>query len=383
MANNTVVAIPARDEAERIESCLIALDKQILRPDLVVLLLNNCSDATEPIAWAMAPNLHFDLQIISRDLPLAEANAGHARRLVMAAAAVRAGSDGVLLTTDADATVPVDWVSRAVGGLAEGADVVCGRAVIDPLEATLIPAHLHQDDALECRLIALLDDLAWMLDPEPHDPPPRHTEASGASLAVGVAAFHRVGGIPPIAAGEDRAFVRALWMMDARLRHDPAIQVTVSGRVVGRAEGGMADAIRRRMVRQDEFTDDQVEPAGDAFRRYRLRRRVRRAWARTGDARTGDARTGDARTGDARTVDARATDRGVKDDALAGDMALSPRSLLDALAMGRFGAAWARLEAVSPLLRRRRVRFGDLGIEITAAEALLKSLLPPELLAAD
>ena len=65
-------------------------------------------------------------------------------------------------------------------------------------------------------LIALLDDLAGMLNPETHNPPPRHTEASGASLAVSVEAFRRVGGIPAIPSGEDRAFVRALWMIDAR-----------------------------------------------------------------------------------------------------------------------------------------------------------------------
>ena len=354
MANTTVVAIPARDEADRIGPCLIALNQQIQCPDLVLLLLNNCSDRTEAIARAMAPGLGFGLEVISRELPPAEANAGHARHLAMAAAAAQAGSDGVLLTTDADATVPSDWVSRGLAGLRMGADVVCGRAVIDPLEATLIPAHLHEDDALECRLIALLDDLAWMLDPEPHDPPPRHTEASGASLAVRVAAFRRVGGIPAIPAGEDRAFVRALWMMDARVRHDPALRVTVSGRVVGRAEGGMADAIRRRMVRQDEFTDGQVEPASDASRRYRLRRRVRRAWS-----------------------------GGLADTALAGDLALSWRTLAEALALRCFGAAWADLEAASPVLRRRRVRFRDLAMEITAAEALLKRLTVPDILAAD
>ena len=45
----------------------------------------------------------------------------------------------------------------------------------------------------------------------------------------------------------------------------------------------MADAIRRRMVSQDEFTDDQVEPALDAFRRYSLRQRVRLAWNGSAD----------------------------------------------------------------------------------------------------
>ena len=331
----------------------MALNQQIQRPDIVVLMLNNCSDMTEMIARTMAPSLGYRLEVVSRELPPAEANAGHARRIAMGMAAALAGWDGVLLTTDADATVPSDWVSRCLAGLRQGADVVCGRAVIDPVEATLIPAHLHEDDALECRLIALLDDLVWVLDPEPHDPPPRHTEASGASLAVGVGAFRRVGGIPALPAGEDRAFVRALWMMDARVRHDPAIRVTVSGRVVGRAKGGMADAIRRRMVQQDEFTDEQVEPARDAFRRYSLRRRVRRAWGGSADA------------------------------ALAGDLALSRRGLADALALGWFGAAWADLETASPVLRRRRVRFIELAIEIPAAMALLQRLTLPELMVAE
>ena len=353
MANTIVVGIPARDEADRIGSCLTALNRQIQRPDLVLLLLNNCSDSTEAIARAMTPDLGFRLEVMSRKLPPAQANAGYARHMVMAAAAERAGCEGVLLTTDADATVPVDWVSRCLASLRQGADVVCGRAVIDPQEARLIPAHLHEDDALECRLIALLDDLAWISDPEPHDPRPRHTEASGASLAVRVAAFRQVGGIPAIQAGEDRAFVRALWMMDARVRHDPAIRITVSGRVIGRADGGMADAIRRRMVQQDEYTDEQVEPAVDAFRRYRLRRRARRAWGGSADA------------------------------ALAGDLALSGRSLADALAQRFFGAAWADLEAASPVLRRRPVRFSDLAMEISAAEALLKRLTVPDVLAAD
>ncbi|HEY0185326.1 MAG TPA: glycosyltransferase, partial [Rhodopila sp.] len=282
-AGRTVVAIPARDEAERIGPCLTALHEQVQPPDAVVLLLNNCSDTTETVARATAARLRFPLEVISRNLSSNEASAGHARRLAMALAAERCGADDVLLTTDADSVAPPDWIQRNLAAIRHGADIVCGQAVIDPLEAAMIPAHLHADDARECRLIALLDDLAWALDPEPHDPPLRHTEASGASLAVRVPAFHRVGGIPAVAAGEDRAFVKALWMMDARVRHDASIRVTVSGRIVGRAPGGMADAIRRRMVRQDEFCDDLAEPAEDGFRRFALRRRVRTAWRGAAD----------------------------------------------------------------------------------------------------
>ncbi|MDR3530072.1 MAG: glycosyltransferase family A protein [Rhodopila sp.] len=351
--SNIVVAIPVRDEAARIRPCLIALNQQMRVPDGVVLMLNNCTDETETITRAMIPKLRFPLDIISRDLPLAQADAGHARGLAMDVAAERAGSSGVLLTTDADSTVPPDWVIRNLASLRQGVDIVCGRAVIDPIEAAVIPAHLHADDALECRLIALLDDVAWMLDPEPHDPPLRHTEASGATLAVTVAAFHRVGGIPAMASGEDRAFVRALWMMDARVRHDPTIQVTVSGRVEGRAPGGMADAIRRRIVQQDEFADEMAEPAMDAYLRYSLRQRVRRVW------------------------------RGLADPALAGDLGLSWAKVATAVADRYFGGAWAKLEAASPVLQRRRVRFTELPAEIETARMLRHRLTTPETLAAD
>nr|WP_294505074.1 glycosyltransferase [uncultured Rhodopila sp.] len=350
----SIVAIPARDEAERIEACLTALSDQQHCPDAVVLLLNNCTDATEAIARGLAPRLRYRLDIVNRELPPRQANAGWARRLAMQLAAAQAGPGDVLMATDADTVVPPDWVVRNLAALGRGADVVCGRVVVDPWEAAMIPAHLHADDALECRLIGLLDDIAWMLDPEPHDPPPRHTEASGASLAVSVEAYHRVGGIPAIPCGEDRAFVASLWRMDARVRHDPGIKVVVSGRIEGRAEGGMADAIRRRMVQQDEHADDQAEPAEDALRRYSLRSRVRQAWS---------SRRGDS--------------------GLAAELDVPASLVAGAVSGPYFGAAWAELERLSPVLRRRRVRFTELSREIALAEEVLRQLTPAEAMAAD
>ena len=322
--------------------------------DVVVLLLNNVSDETESIACAMAPTLRFRLDIVTCDLPPEEASAGHARRLAMARAAEQAGPGGVLLTTDADSVVPPDWIARNLAALAQGADVVCGRASLDPRDAAMIPAHLHDDDVREQRLVSLLDEMAWRLDPEPNDPLPRHTEASGASIAVSVSAFHRVGGIPAIRSSEDRAFVRALWLLDAKVRHDPTIEVMVSGRIHGRAEGGMADAIRRRMIQQDEFSDDQVEPAADAFRRYSLRQRARRAWS-----------------------------GGLATPGFCRDLRLPAPAVIEALAKPYFGTAWAMLEAASPSLWRRRVRFTEMADEIAIAERLLRRVLAPELMAAD
>ena len=81
-------------------------------------------------------------------------------------------SEGVLLTTDADAEVPANWVEANLRAIDEGADAVCGRAVIDPVEALLIPPHLHEDDAREVAYGRLLDEIASIVLPDPADPWP-------------------------------------------------------------------------------------------------------------------------------------------------------------------------------------------------------------------
>jgi hypothetical protein len=349
----TVVAIPAKDEADRISACLLALARQTWPPDGVLLLLNNCSDLTEAIARNLSATLPFALHIASHVFVPGEAHAGSARRMAMELAADLAGSgdladpNAVLLTTDADTIVADDWIEQNLRVLSGGADVACGRVEVDPTEEMLIPPSLRADDALECELTGLLDRIACVLDPDPADPWPRHTEASGASIAVTMAAFRRTNGIPAIATGEDRAFVKVLARMDARIRHDPAIRVTVSGRMHGRAEGGMADTIRRRIRQQDEFADnDALEPAGDAYRRADFRRRAKLAWCML-------------RAGRSALPD------------LAIDLGM-PGELLQHLLKNRFfGAAWAEIETGCPFLRRRRVRFADLPRQISYALQLL------------
>lgn len=342
-----VVAIPAKNEADRIGPCLLALAQQTRHPDAVLLLLNGCTDRSSTVVRTLLPRLPYRLHVRSHMFPSATANAGHARRLAMQLAAELTNHDGVLLTTDADSVVARNWIERNLLALSAGADLVCGRVTLDPAEAALIPSHLHADDALECELTELMDRLAAWLDPDPADPWPRHTEQAGASLAVTVEAFRRVGGIPPLGSGEDRAFVRALLRMDARIRHDPTVTVSVSGRTLGRASGGMADTIRRRIGQQDEFIDDSVEPAADAYRRIDFRRRVRLAWREQPAARA--------------TTQELAVDLGM------------PGTLLEQiLETPFFGTAWAEIEAHSPFLIRRRLRFADLPREIAYARQLLQ-----------
>lgn len=338
-----VVAIPVRNEVERIELCLAALCGQSRAPDIVMLLLNNCNDGTGELARKINRRLPFRLDIACVTLPPSRANAGNARRLAMRLAADHAGPYGTLLTTDADAVVPPDWIARNLAALAAGVDAVCGAIVVDPVEATAIPQALRDDDFLECELLDLLDDIAFSADPEPHDPRPRHCQASGASLAISSRSFRRVGGIPQVASGEDRALIDALMRMDTRVRHDPDIVVVVSARLHGRALGGMADTIRRRMISQDEYCDDLVEPPADRFRRADFRRRNRLAWR---------------------------DDPGMRLE-LSADLGLSRQKLDRLLSEQYFGTAWTNVQAASPILIRRRVKFADLPHQIELARQFL------------
>jgi Glycosyl transferase family 2 len=340
--DSIVIAIPVRNEVNRIGACLTALAAQSKPPDTAVLLFNNCDDGSEAEAKRISRQLPFSLETISVQLAEDQANAGTARRLAMRHASQIAGNHGALLTTDADAVVGHDWVSRNVAALVAGADAVCGRVVIDPVEALAIPDHLHADDQLECELLDLLDEIAFLLDPEPHDPRPRHVQASGASLAVANKMFLRVGGVPKMPSGEDRALVHALMLKDARIRHDVEMEVVASGRLDGRAPGGMADTMRRRMVQQDEYTDDLVEPAAGAWRRADFRRRLRAAWQ-----------------------------VGSFSGELAADLRFAPPRLSRILSEPYFGTAWDHVQRESPVLLRRRLRFIDLPRQIELARELL------------
>ena len=275
----TVVAIPVRNEAERIGACVTALASQIdLRPGAlgIVLLVNNTTDGTEAAIEAVRPGLPHALRVVVRDS--ADANAGWARRGAMEVGAAwleatRGG--GALLTTDADSRVAPDWVVRNLAALAAGADAVAGTIALDPVDAARLSPALQARGRLEAEYHALLDELAAAIDPDPDDPWPNHTVESGASLAVTLAAYRRVGGMPPVALGDDRAFAAKLREHDFRIRHDPAVRVVTSGRLAGRAAGGVADTMRTRQENPDCLCDARLEPFARALLRLRWRRRLR------------------------------------------------------------------------------------------------------------
>jgi hypothetical protein len=343
----SAVAIPVHDEEDQIGGCLAALLDQSEPPDHLVLLINNTTDRSAEIARGMAAGRQTRVHVIERQVPEAEANAGTARRLAMDAAADLVGPAGALLTTDADARVPRHWVAANLSWLRRGIDAVCGMAVIDPVDEAAIPAHLIADDAAETRYAALLDEIDSVLDPRACDPWPRHTHRSGASIAVGAAVYRAADGVPPVPHGEDRAFIAALERRDCKIRHDPDIAVIVSGRLVGRAEGGMAATIARRMLAQDLWADERLEAPEAAMRRALLRMEARRVWA-------GNLGT----------------------EGLASALGLPPEAVVRMMRTPWFGAAWAAIETAAPRLRRAPIAMAELAEVGRRAEALLARLEP-------
>lgn len=268
-----IIAIPVCNEEEYITPCLLSLARQSTLPEKVILWVNNTTDRTCDRINSITNTLPFELEIVEVTYPQALASAGLARRDAMASAARYASPDALLLTTDADSEVAEDWIDRTLEAFARyPVEAVFGRALLLPSEARKIPFHLHEDERAEQAYGALLEHITSLLHPEPHDPWPRHLEHSGASIAVTYQAWRKVGGIPRVPTGEDRQFYQALCRQNIPVRHAPEVVVYVSARLAGRARGGMAETLARRLLAQDEYIDEIFEPVSQ--RMLRIRRKL-------------------------------------------------------------------------------------------------------------
>ncbi len=346
-----VVAIPVKDEQDRIAACLASLAGQV-EVDFaevgVVLMLNNCRDATVDRVRAISPDLPFRLDLRRVELPEPYANAGWARRLAMEAAADWAGPQGVILTTDADTQVEADWIAANLREIEAGADAVAGYVEAHPIELMELPPEILERGSLEWEYQQLVAEMVARVDPEPHDPWPRHNQNCGASAAITVATYRRIGGLPPRPVGEDRALFEMVRRVDGRIRHSLDVQVITSARTDGRALGGLSDAIRLR-GEPDHACDEMLEVAVVAFRRALWRRRLRKMWFEGG----------------AEAI--------YKSD-WARRLGVSPRELRTACEPRCFGEVWAGIEAMSPRLIRELVTGRGLKRELRRMRKIVESV---------
>ncbi len=255
----TIVVVPARDEEERIGACIGALAAQEGLPDgswAVVVVLDGCVDATAAVARRAADAAGLTVDLVEGP----GRGVGHARALGMAWAARRlratapsvrgvfpgAGTrvigergdraDLLIASTDADTVVAPDWLVRTRTAVAAGAEAVGGRITLDADEARRLPAS-----ALAARAAEAARRLAAVRG---HAPGAEHHQFSGASLALTLAAYDAVGGVPAVAALEDEALERALRAAGLPIAYVADVRVTTSARTDGRVPRGLAQVLR-------------------------------------------------------------------------------------------------------------------------------------------
>ncbi|MEN3794840.1 glycosyltransferase [Fulvimarina sp. MAC3] len=245
-----VVAVPAKDEEERIPRLIRALSSQTWlaaedRSLDIVIVLNNTADRSRNAIEDAALGTRLRVHLVDLKLPAAFAHVGTARRfaLDLARTLCRTSMSSVLLTTDADAVPSARWIDANLLAISAGADIVGGRIVGDRREEALLGQAFLARAASHLIYADLCDRVMSLLDPVEHDPWPRHRDHTGASLAVRADVFDAVGGLPALPYREDLAFVSRVRDAGYRLRHSPSVRVEVSARTKGRAPGGMADTI--------------------------------------------------------------------------------------------------------------------------------------------
>lgn len=277
----TVVAVPVKDEAERLPRLIKSLAAQrdplgqpLGRGEVeVILLLNNCCDESERVAGMLQsryPGLM--LRVCSVELRGENAHVGRARQLAMDLAYARlraAGAEqGLICTTDADSCPAPDWVAQNTAEVASGADFVGGRVALCSAERAALSPEVRALYLLDLGYRRLIERLADLYCPSAHDPYPRHHQHYGASIAVTARTYAAAGGLPAVRCSEDVALKEAVEAIGGRVRHSDRVRVFTSARHDGRAAGGLASAFLFWEERARSGEPVLVEPAWHAERRW-------------------------------------------------------------------------------------------------------------------
>lgn len=239
-----LVAIPAHDEQGSITGCLLSVAAAVrhavaaghVRRPLIAVAAHRCSDATGATALNTMTALPVPF-LLDTDADSRTVGEVRARLVDRVASRHRLSGSGWLFNTDADSTVPLDWVTSTVERL-QSAGAVAAAGMVEVMGWTASPvAHRRYRQIIEAGVGA-------------HG----HSHVYGANLAVRQDAYRSVGGFRSVPHGEDQDLID-------RLRDDglPVLStftpmVTTSGRMPGRAAHGLGRLLA-------ELADDRPGPA--------------------------------------------------------------------------------------------------------------------------
>ncbi|MGI8677438.1 MAG: glycosyltransferase [Jatrophihabitans sp.] len=223
------VVVPARNEAAFLARCLEAVDaaaRAVSAPTTVVVVLDCCTDASADILDDVARTLDIDMiALVSRAGCAGGARADGAQRLL----AQSPDPERLWLsTTDADSTVPANWLVRQLEYGRAGSDVVAGT--VEVVDWRPWPATLRQSYESRYAVATRADG---------------HGHVHGANLGIRGSCYTRVGGFGAVTHDEDVQLVDRALAAGASLTWAADLPVRTSARTISRAPHGFADHLRR------------------------------------------------------------------------------------------------------------------------------------------
>lgn len=232
MTTPVVVVVPAHDEEGSVAAAIgcirRSLDdadrRHLLGATWLEVVAHRCTDATAAVARAALSSAGQ----VTVDASSANVGQVRDRAVRRGLAAVGDRPDAWVLSTDADTRVGPTWVADVLMEARRfDADAVVGLAPLDAWHGR--PGA----EAVYHRLLA-----SRTRHSSAHH---QHDHVYGANLGILAVAYLEVGGFPHVGTGEDQALVDALVRHGRRAVRTTSIAVVTSGRLRGRAIGGLAD----------------------------------------------------------------------------------------------------------------------------------------------
>jgi glycosyltransferase involved in cell wall biosynthesis len=218
-----VVAIPARNEEDRLPAALAAIHAasgMCAVPVTVVVAADACTDRTAELARSGGALL----------VTSSAGRVGAARAAAIRAGLRAGGTDPErvwIANTDADSVVPPDWLTVHLDFADRGIALLRGAVRPDP----------HELAAWQLR--------RWTaLNPQTES----HEHVHGANLGLTAHAYLAAGGFRDVPLQEDVELVRAVQRSGGLIASTARAPVITSARPVGRLEGGFATYLSERVL---------------------------------------------------------------------------------------------------------------------------------------
>jgi glycosyltransferase involved in cell wall biosynthesis len=225
------VVVPARDEEDSIVPCIQSVTQALdacpgLRHTWVAIVADSCSDRTVARATEALGSRGVVLECAAR-------SPGVARRIgvgsILDRFARHAPNALWIANTDADSSVSRKWIGHQLSLAAQGYCAVAGIVHVESV-ADLEPQVVRE----------LLSDYTVNADGS-------HSHVHGANFGIRADAYLDAGGWSHLALAEDHCLWRRVRARNWRVISSAQSVVTTSGRLAGRAIGGFADELRRRI----------------------------------------------------------------------------------------------------------------------------------------